>query len=510
MTQMQLLPHQLQIVGSTTPRIYTQPLRQLNAQTTYGYAVIEFAKEVLHYPLDPWQEWLVIHLGELLEDGKTPRFQKALVIVGRQNGKTELLKVLALFWMFVEKWPQILGVNSTLTYAKEALLETVELARESEELAPLIDRVLEGNNDIYALTAEGSKYRAKAANNKAGRGKSLDRIIVDEVRMQKDWNTYNAMIPAMSARPYSQAVFITNQGDETSIVLDSLRNTALEFIEQGSGDDSLGLFEWSAPVYADITDPEAWAMANPNLGHRLPVRMMRNEALLATTGPAEEANFRTERLCIKVKTLDAAVDPAKWAKSFVQGDLRDYRDRLAVALDVSADRKHATLVAASVIDEGKVRIEFLREWEGSDILAQVWNDLPNLIEKYKPKVFGWFPGGPGTSLSSMLKTRKGVKGWAPAGVRIEEITGEVTDACEGFAAEVASLQVVHNDDPLLTAQITGAEKFYVGDRWRFTRKGKGHADAAYASAGAVLLARTMPPTKQIRLVGPDDNEGEDE
>src|ERR1700742_2146374 len=80
-------------LGSITPRLWTRPLRRLTPQTSYGFRVIWFAAVVLGQPLDPWQQWLVIHLGELLPDGR-PRFRRVLVLVARQNGKTHLCKVL--------------------------------------------------------------------------------------------------------------------------------------------------------------------------------------------------------------------------------------------------------------------------------------------------------------------------------------------------------------------------------------------------------------------------------
>lgn len=484
------------VVGHTIPRVFTPPNRDLSEpDATYGHAVIEFARDVLQTPLDPWQEWLVLHMGEYDEDNVTPRFERVVVQVPRQNGKTFLLRVLSLFWQYVEKWPEILGTHTSQTYAKEEMLNATAMAREIEELNEQIDKVLEGNNNIYALTTSGSRYRAAAANSRAGRGKSLDRVIIDELQKHTDWNTYNAAIPAMVARPYAQAVMVATGGEDKSIVLNSLRATAIEYIEFGSGDDTLGLFEWSAAEYADITDPEVWATANPQLGHRLSLRKFKSRALMATTGPVEEANFRTEYLCTQVRSMNAAVDPAKWENSHVPGDLRDYKDRLTMAIDVSINRLHATLMMAAVQEDGKVRVEFIREWEGADILKKVSNDLPALIDKYKPKVFGWFPGGPSASLATVLRKRRGR--WP--GLVIEEIKGEVADACEGFSAEVSSNQVVHNNNPLVNAHVLGAEKLMQGDKWRFTRKGKGHADAAYAAAGAVFLARTLPPPPDVTM-----------
>ena len=81
--------------------------------------------------------------------------------------------------------------------------------------------------------------------------------------------------------------------------------------------------------------------------------------------------------------------------------------------------------------------------------------------------------------------------WPPRGVTLEPIRNDVAAVCMGFAEQVRSLNLAHNDDPLLNAHVAAAEKMYHGDGWRFTRKGAGQVDAAYAAAGAVHLARTL-------------------
>jgi len=75
---------------------------------------------------------------------------------------------------------------------------------------------------------------------------------------------------------------------------------------------------------------------------------------------------------------------------------------------------------------------------------------------------------------------------------VEEIRGEVTAVCMGLADLVRARKVAHSDDPLLNAHIGGAERLKRGDAWVFSRKGEGHCDGAYAVAGAVHLARTLP------------------
>lgn len=55
--------------GYAEPRIWTKPLRELTPETSLGFEVIDYAREVLHVELRPWQKWLLIHALELNEDG---------------------------------------------------------------------------------------------------------------------------------------------------------------------------------------------------------------------------------------------------------------------------------------------------------------------------------------------------------------------------------------------------------------------------------------------------------
>ena len=106
--------------GSTTPRLWTPPLRDLDDhRASYGHGVVEFARDVLGEPLDAWQEFAAVHAGELLPDGR-PRFRRVVILVARQNGKTHLLRTLALYWLFVVQWPLVVGTSTNLDYARES------------------------------------------------------------------------------------------------------------------------------------------------------------------------------------------------------------------------------------------------------------------------------------------------------------------------------------------------------------------------------------------------------
>ena len=487
--------------GHVEPRLWTPPLRELTPETSYGFEVIDFARDVLGMPLDPWQEWLVIHAGELLPDGR-PRFRKILVIVARQNGKTHLLKVLSLYWLFVEQWGMVLGTSSNLSTAREAWEGAIEMARAVPLLSGMIDAVQRGNNDPHLRLTTGGKYKIAAANRKGGRGLSLDRLIIDELREHRDYVAWNAAIPAMNARPDAQAYLITNQGDDQSIVLNSLRDTGVAALAGNVIDRELGFFEWSAPDGASPLDLEALAAANPNLGYRLrPESLLADAQRAVERGGEELSGYRTEIMCQRVSALDAAVEPDAWRDGFVPGDLSDLRSRVALCVDISPDRKHATLVAAAVQADGRTRVEALAHWEGAAATSELRRDLGQWVRKVKPQALGWIPNGPAAALAADLKERPGRVSPFPASCAVEEIRAEVSAVCMGLADLVDARQVVHSDDPLLNGHILSASKLWTGDVWRFSRKGEGHCDAAYAAAGAIHLARTLPtPVARPRVM----------
>lgn len=480
------------VVGSVEPRLWTPPLRELTRDTSWGFDFNDFCADVLEEPNDPWQAWLSVHVGELLPDGR-PRFRNALILVARQQGKTKWARKLTLYWMFVEQAPLVLGTSTNRNYAKESWMRVCDMAVGNPLLAAELP-----SNPVRATVGEealsnvhGSRYMFAASNRRAGRSLTVHRGILDEIREHADFSAWGAVSNATNAVRDAQIIAISNQGDVTAVVLDALRDPALEYMETGLGDYRLGLFEWSAPDGSNPTDLAALAQANPDLGNRTDPDVLVAAGLRAVAAGGEElAMFKTEVMCMRVKLLDPAIDPEKWHECLDRGGLETVRSRVALCLDVSLDGQHAALYAAAVLADGRVRVDAVSAWAGPGCMKQLRRDLPGLVLKVKPLVLGWFPSGPAAAVAADMAERPGV--WPPPGVTVEEIRGEVTAVCMGFREQIVSTQIAHSDDPLLNAHVAGAEKLYYGDGWRFTRRGTGHCDAVYAAAGAVHLARTLP------------------
>lgn len=486
------------MLGSTEPRLWTPPLRELTPETSWGFDFNDFCKDVLGQPNDHWQTWLSIHAGELLEDGR-PRFRTVLILVARQQGKTEWARKLVLFWLFIVQVGMVLGTSTDRQYAKASWSAVCKMALANEYLAEEMpaDPVRKTIGEEMLSTIWDSHYKFAASNGRAGRSLTIDRLLLDELREHNSFATWDAAKNAMNAVRDAQVVAISNQGDVSAVVLDSLRLPAITYIETGQGDPRLGLFEWSAPQGSDPTDIHALAMACPDLGRRTDPDVIMAAAMKAKTAGGEElTGFKTEVMCMRVALLDPAIDPDNWEAAGTDQPVKlsDHRDRLALCLDVSLDGSHATLAGAALID-GMVHVEILEQWIGHGCTQQVRRELPALVRKVKPRTLGWFPQGPAAAIATDLaaKRRGGGDWWPPPRVTVDALTTETDQVCMGLADMVEVGEIAHPKDAMLDQHIGAAQKLQRGDRWVFTRRGGSPIDGAYAVAGAVHLARALPP-----------------
>ncbi|WP_162606670.1 terminase [Jiangella asiatica] len=470
------------VLGCEQPRLFTLPLRELTPETSLGFEATEWIEKHL-FPLLPWQRWWLVHALELRPDG-TLRFRTLITLIARQNGKSRLMQALTLWMIFTGRAKLALGAAQSLDVAREAWTGAVDLAQDDDDLRMDIARVRMANGEQELRLASGARYKITAATRSAGRGLSVDLLNLDELREHRDWLAWGALSKTTTARPQAITAAFSNAGDDDSVVLNSLRDGALAAIEDP--ETRVFLAEWSAPDGCELDDVEAIRQANPGLGHIIDI-----DSIHAARLVDPPAVYRTETLCQRVAAMDGAIDLAAWTDSGDIGTLDGVRDRVCLGLDVSPDLQHVTLVAAALLDDGRVRAEVVAAWSSTEDARY---ELDELLDRIKPRAVGWLPGGPAAALAADLRGRRGLT---------EIKSADVGAICQGLAEFVSARRVLHSNDPLLTAQVQGASKLYSGDGWRFTRKGVGHVDGVYALSAAVHLARTLPaPRERPRLILP--------
>ncbi|MGV3564164.1 MAG: hypothetical protein ACO1ON_12880 [Nocardioides sp.] len=338
---------------------------------------------------------MLIHMLELLPDD-TLRFRTVVVLVARQNGKSTLSQVLALWFMVVWGWPLVLGTAQDLETAEEVWQGAVDLVEEDEELSRLLKRVVKVNGKKALELTNGGRYKVKAANRRAGRGFSGDLILLDELREHQSWDAWGAITKTTMARAEALVLALSNAGDATSVVLRYLRKMAHAAVGDPDGinsegpavadllpsdaevdaidlddldgdefeqdEDTLGLFEWSAPPGCDVRDRDAWAQSNPSLGHSITERTI---AAACRTDP--EWVFRTEVLCQwSDGSLEGPFPPGQWERGVDAGSSIAEDSRLVFALDVSADRTHSHIAVAGLRDDGLPHVEVVASRAGTE------------------------------------------------------------------------------------------------------------------------------------------------
>jgi hypothetical protein len=496
--------------GVEEPRIYTPPLRPLTPDTSLGFSVIEFAEQVLELDLLPWQRWLLVHMLELLPDG-TLRFRTVVILMARQNGKSTLSQVVALWFMYVYGVALVIGTAQDLDVAEEIWQGAVDLVEETPELDALKDNVVRVNGKKALVLTTGERYKVKAANRRAGRGLSGDVILLDELREHQSWDAWGAITKTTMARAQALVLAMSNAGDATSVVLRYLRLMAHAALGDPDGlnqdddtlgdtpeevaleddDDTLALFEWSAPPGCGIRDRDGWAQANPSLGYTITERTI---AAAARTDP--EWIFRTEVLCQWSEgTLEGPFPPGSWEACADEDSARAPGAPIALCVDVSWDRATSYVALASTRPDGLYHVEVIARRAGTDWVVPWLTSQERSEEVRSAPVAIQAKGSPASSLLGPLEDA-GVHLVEWGGAALGAATGAFYDRVRAAVGEgEATTALRHRNQPVLNLATATAATRPVGDAWLWDRR-RSPTDVSplIACTGALWCLSSAMPT----------------
>lgn len=467
------------LIGHTEPRVYTKPLRKLTRKTSLGFAFKDFCDE-LGVPLLPWQEWFAIHALELLPNGNF-RFRTLVLLVARQNGKSTLAQMLALFFMYILETPLILSTAQSLDIAEEVWQGGVEMAQDSEELRGEIVRVAMANGKKQMELTNGSRWKVQAATRKGGRGLSGDLVMLDELREHTSWAAWSAISKTTMARDNALVFALSNAGDISSVVLAHLRKQAHKAAGDPDGlntdpstgepivdavpddidipeDDSVGLFEWSATPGKSVWDREGWQQANPSLGHTITER-----AIASACASDPEWTFRTEVLCQWYTTALSGPFPAgSWAYTTDPESALAPDADVCYGIDTNWDRTVTYVAVAGRRPDGKIHAEVIAARAGNEWVISF---LESPDRKFRPSSVLWqTAGAPISGLTADLELSS-LPTTAWGGSDLTRGTGRFYDTIK--ADDTA--QVFHRPQPALDIAANSARTRPAGDAWLWDR-----------------------------------------
>jgi hypothetical protein len=398
---------------------------------------------------------------------------------GRQVGKT--LLVSGRIGM------QLLKPRSGVVYtaqdrntAREKWDEHVDLLRSCRAFDKRVADHIKANGREALVMRNGASYRITTPNEKAGRSKSLELVVIDEAFAQK-LSLVGALQPTMATFPWAQLWLLSNAGTDLSELLLHYRD-----LGRRDAEDATGRLAWCEFAPSDEQrshlDRRSWREAIPTLGVPGGVTPEAVEEAAMTT---DEVTFRREWLNEWVGRVISGVDEAGWEECSQPAEL-EVGTRLMLGADVAPDRSKTTISASGPVQwinpktetvETRWCVEVVESHPGVDWavdalaeLTKTW-DCAVAVDKV----------GPGANLIARL-------GEHYVDV-IEMNTAALTDACADFVDAIDNRSLHHRHQPELDAAVAVAQRRPVGERFAWARRGGNDITALGSATNAHWAAR---------------------
>jgi hypothetical protein len=508
--------------------------------STLGDDAIDLAR-LAGIELDPWQQVELRHAMGESADWKCPKCThraaeyeqcakhpgvdlihpwaafEVVLVVPRQNGKSELLVARQLAGLFLLEEPLQIFSAHLFDTAMEIFRRLVHVVENCDDLrAEVVHRgrrmvgIKYGNGDQGIELTGDRRIRFKARTAGGGRGFSADCLYLDEAMILPE-AFLGPTLPTLSARSNPQVWMAGSAPDaedpsHDGVVLTKRRNRALR-----ADDPSLAYFEHSAegesPDEIDesvLDNPAQRALANPALNRRITSSHVENERRAMSA-----RQFAIERLGIGAwSNLDEdagrVISREAWTIVGSDRDSRIASDR-TFALDVDPGQAWATIAAAGEREDGSYHIGVVRHERGTGWILAAVKDLRERFPDSRLVI------DPRADLGALITEME------DAGIEPVKMTAQdYKEACGGFLQVVTDGRLRYMPpQPELDAAVAGASTRPLLDAWKWDRAsgalitplvactnalwGARNAESEYAT---LLVASDHAPTSEDPEIGP--------
>jgi len=457
-----------ELVGAQSPRVSWLPVAD-ELDWAIADECLAWTRDVLGVRLDPWETLTLRAMLATRPGGRWNCFEFGL-LVSRQNGKSLIFVIRALFALFVLRQERVVYSSHRGDTAREQYQAAISLI-EDADLMSWHPYSSAGRESIEHL---GRVLKFKTRSKTGGRGLGGDTLILDEAQELTD-DQFQAVSPILAARTMvgnPQMIYGGSAGNRKSAVWSRVRRRALN-----GGDQRLGFLEWSIDELRFLAasparqrslacDLALIAQANPALGivREDGTGGISPEYLLGQVEALGIMGFAAEHLGVGDWPLDDTTD---WPiPRLAWQDCEDMGSpapdgRLVLALDVTPDRSWSAIAVVGNSDGtpygGLVE-------PGGHEPGTGWV-LPRLLElkkAHRPVAIVLDPHGPAGALVAPLEA---------AGLELHAVTTiEASHACGGLYDAAVTGRLKHRGQPALDAALAGAKRRALGDGWAWDRR----------------------------------------
>ena len=461
--------------GSTLPRLSNAPLKGRSRIDEVLPWLESIGQELL-----PWQKHVLTDMLKVDKDGKFIR-KTNLLLVSRQAGKTHLarIRILAGLYLFGEK--SIIAMSSNRAMALDTFRKVCELVEDTPLLRTQLKQIRVANGQESLELLNGARYEIVAATRDGSRGKTADLLFVDEVREISE-EAWTAAKPITRARPNSQIFMCSNAGDAFSTVLNNLRTRALSYPPK-----TLGFWEYSAQDFCDIWDKDGWYQANPALGY-----LVDEETIAESVATSSVEATRTETLCQWISALRSPWPHRAFEDLTVQ-ELQIQPGRTTIfALDIAVTKRDASLVAAQLMDDGKIAVGVVAQFHSDTAVDElkIAVEVHEWARKYKPRMI-CYDKYTAASVAERLSM---------SGQKMQDMSGQVFyQACGDLLDAIVNQRLIHNGQQSLIDSMNACAAKETDAGWRIVRR-KSAGDVTAAIGLAMCIHQILKPQSKPQII----------
>jgi phage terminase large subunit-like protein len=280
--------------------------------------------------LSPAQQFIVGSIfGWIRVTTGLRRFRTAYIEVARKFGKSELCGALALLAGFFDEPTEWGGEAYCAATKKDQAKIVVDISRTMVRRSPALKQRLRVLAGRIVDVETGSYLTALGADGDTLDGLSPHVVIIDELHAHPSSEVVDVMESGTGARAQPLQIEITTAGEDTMSICYDHHQHSVRVLDPAAhvGDDEWFAFIACANPDADVSDPRAWKMANPNLGVTVQEDWYEIRSRRARGSPTALAEFRRKNLCLWTAGATKAIDPQVWDRGARPYDLAALRNR---------------------------------------------------------------------------------------------------------------------------------------------------------------------------------------
>lgn len=275
--------------------------------------------------------------------------------MGRQNGKGQIILAVELFGLLM-LGENILHTAHAVKTSSDAFRRLWAVLQAHPDLAARVRRHSQMIGAEYVELDSGARIAFTTRSASAGRGLSVDRLVVDEAE-DLPAAEVGALAPTVFSRPHAQSLYF---GTAPGPMHDAEAFATLRQSAHDGLNPRLAWWEWCAVWGADVDDRELWARLNPAVASgRVPMQAIEDDRAVL---PVDQ--FRAERMSMWANRRQAGTfEAGAW------DDLADPESmpakRVAVGVDAPPSRDSATVCVAARREDGLLHVEWYTTQEGT-------------------------------------------------------------------------------------------------------------------------------------------------